>query len=97
MRLDLTISEHKIGPGLWKLNINLLQNKDLVDLIEKEVRLIKATYAATRYHPDYVELCPNKDIQLMINDSLFWETILVQLRGGADQVRCSRKKEQEQT
>ena len=80
-KLDLTISEHKIGPGLWKLNINLLQNKDLVDLIEKEVRLIKATYAATSYHPDYVESCPNKDIQLMINDSLFWETILVQLRG----------------
>ena len=79
--LTLTTSEHVIGPGLWKLNIKLLENKEIEQQILNEILLMKRVNAATPYNPDYVESCPNVDIQLMIDDSLFWETLLVQLRG----------------
>jgi hypothetical protein len=38
-------------------------------------------YAASPYNPDYVTHCPCKDLQIKITDQLFWETLLVQLRG----------------
>ena len=81
VQLKLMTSEHIIGPGTWKLNVKLLENKELEVKILKEILLIKETYAATPYNPDYVQSCPNSTIQLMINESLFWETLLVQLRG----------------
>ena len=81
VKLTLTTSEHIIGPGLWKLNIKLLENKEVEQRILKEILLMKRVNAATPYKPDYVESCPNVEIQLMIDDSLFWETLLVQLRG----------------
>ena len=81
MRLSLITNEHTIGPGFWKLNLSLLENEELIAKIKNKIKLIRATYAATPYSPDYIDSCPNKDIQLMISDSLFWESLLTQLRG----------------
>ena len=81
VRMSLTTSQQIIGPGLWKLNTSLLKNEELVKLINKEIILAKSIYAVTPYNPDFVEICPCRDIQLMIGDSLFWESLLTQIRG----------------
>ena len=81
VRLKLNTTEHKIGPGFWKLNTSLLKNEDLVKKITDEILLAKSIYAICPYNPDYISACPNSEIQFMIGDSLFWESLLVQIRG----------------
>ena len=81
INLTLTMDNAKRGPNYWKLNTKLLDDDELRVLIKKEISLIKTTYACTPYHPDYALKCPNKDIQLTIDETLFWETMLTQIRG----------------
>ena len=81
VRLKLNTTEHKIGPGFWKLNTSLLRNEDLVKKITDEILLAKSIYAICPYNPDYIGACPDSEIQFMIGDSLFWESLLVQIRG----------------
>ena len=90
--LKLNTAEHKIGPGFWKLNTSLLKNEDLVNKIKDEILQAKATYAATPYNPDYINSCPNSEVQLTIGDSLFWETLLVQIRGVIIKFAASEKR-----
>ena len=79
--LKLNIDPHVRGKGYWKLNTNLLKNEEFIKKVKEEIMLIKATYALTTYHPDYVTSCPMAKIEFMINDSLLWETLLAQIRG----------------
>jgi hypothetical protein len=81
VKLIITTSTNEHGKGYWKFNNSLLKDHEFVALIKQEISLIKSTYAATPYNPEYVSICPPKDLQIHINDQLFWETILVQLRG----------------
>ena len=92
VRLRLNTAEHKIGPGFWKLNTSLLSNEDLVNKIKDKILLAKSTYAATPYNPDYIYSCPNSDVQLTIGDSLFWETLMVQIRGVIIKFAASEKR-----
>ena len=39
--MELIISHEKRGPGSWKLNANLLKDKDLQLKIREELKLIK--------------------------------------------------------
>ena len=73
VRLKLNTTEHKIGPGFWKLNRSLLRNEDLVKKITDEILLAKSIYGICPYNPDYIGACPDSEIQFMIGDSLFWE------------------------
>ena len=79
--LKLHIDNHTPGTGVWRLNVDLLQNEEAIKLVKKEILLIKSTYAITPYHPDYVDSIPMKDIEFLIDESLIWETLLTQIRG----------------
>ena len=79
--LKLNIDPHVRGKGYWKLNASLLKNEELIKKVKEEIMLIKATYALTTYHPDYIASCPMATTEFMIDDSLLWETLLAQLRG----------------
>ena len=50
--MEIIISNEKRGPGLWKLNSELLRDKNLQTKIKEEFKLIKRTYALTPYEQD---------------------------------------------
>ena len=67
-------------PGIWKMNNEFLLDEEFIQLTKKSINKIKQTYASTPYHPDFVN-ATNKNLDLMISPSMFWETALVTLRG----------------
>ena len=76
----LTISSEKRGPGVWRLNNSLLSEPAFEKLIKKEINNFKSVYAATPYNPNYIAPLSH-GFDLMIKPTLFWETLLVTLRG----------------
>ena len=76
---SLNIGNNARGPGTRKFNNSLLLDKDFAVMIKKEIDIFKSIYAATPYHPNYIESI-SKGFDLMISQSLFWETLLVTLR-----------------
>ena len=87
----LTIDSEEGGPGTWKFNNELLLEEDFNTLIKKSINEIKRTYAATPYNPAYIDTT-HKNINLTISSALFWETMLVTLRGTIIYYSKRRKK-----
>ena len=79
--LEINISKNEKGRGSWKLNSTLLENKELVTLIKKEIKLIKQTYAIPLYDLDNLDQIGDSKLQLTVSDSLFLDTLLCQVRG----------------
>jgi exonuclease III len=81
VEIEIMISKHTRGRGYWKFNNSLLNEVEFVKMVKKKIVEIKTQYAASPYNADNVINCPNSEIQFTVNDQLFWETILVMLRG----------------
>ena len=79
--LDLKLNDNRKGKGSWKFNNNLLKNKDFVKIIKEEIRLTKHIYALPIYSHETVDTLNELQLELMISDSLFLDTLLCQLRG----------------
>ena len=79
--LEINISKNEKERGSWKLNSTLLENKELVTLIKKEIKLIKQTYAIPVYDLDNLDQIGDSNLQLTISNSLFLYTLLCQVRG----------------
>ena len=86
---NLQISEQNRGPGVWKINNSLLQDEEFIKMVKKEINTFKSIYALTPYHPDFVEVSSH-GFEIMISHTLFWETLLVTLRGAI--IRYSKNK-----
>ena len=67
--MEIKISNEERGPGLWKLNSELLKDKNLQTKIRNELKLIKRTYALTPYEQENLELI-EEEIQYSINPEL---------------------------
>ena len=87
---SLNIGNEAKGPGTWKFNNSLLLDKNFSTMIKKEINIFKSIYAATPYHPNYIDSI-SKGFDLMISHSLFWETLLVTLRGSIIKFSKRRK------
>ena len=79
--MDLRLCESKKGRESWKFNNTLLKNKDFIKLVKNEICLIKQTYALPVYNPEAVLTMNELQLELIISDSLFLDTMLCQLRG----------------
>ena len=62
------------------MNNSLLTDKNFEILIKKEINNFKQIYAATPYNPDYIDSITH-GFEIVIPPTLFWETLLVTLRG----------------
>ena len=80
VNITINLSKHTRGPGIWKLNNSLLMDEDFIKLIKKEIIEFKLIYTATPYNQDYIRPLSH-GFELMIDISLFWETLLTTLRG----------------
>ena len=89
--LKLNFSAHSRGKGYWKFNNSLLHDKESVQLIKDNIEEIKQHYAASPYDRNCVSNCLANELQLQIEDDLFFEMVLLHLRGNLIS-HCSYKK-----
>ena len=78
--LELQFTNFNQGKGYWKHNNSLLSDKDYLKIINKRISEIKAQYALPVYNFDDINNIPVKDIQFTINDQLFLDVLLMELR-----------------
>ena len=79
--LELQLSEQNHGKGFWKLNNSLLNDKAYVDCINRKIDSVILQYCLPVYNIDNVLKMEPSDIQFIINDQLFLETLLMEIRG----------------
>ena len=65
------------------ITIPYFSDRDYLKIINKRISEIKAQYALPVYNFDGINSIPAKDIQFTINDQLFLDVLLMELRGTA--------------
>lgn len=78
--IALRLTNFKRGPGLWRFNNSLLKDAKFVERIKTCIREMKCEYAIPVYNFDNIDCVSHDDLQFIINDSLFFETLLLKIR-----------------
>ena len=79
--------------AFWKFNNSLLRDSIFIDLVKKEIKEAKAQYAVPLYTSN--ELDENNDIELVIDDQLFFEVLLCKIRGLTIAFGARKKRERD--
>ena len=79
--LKLKYSEFDHGKGLWKHINALLIDQNYINKINSKINEIKVQYCLPVYNIENMDSISDNDIQFTINDQLFLETLLMELRG----------------
>ena len=77
--LHLVFNDFKRGKGLWKFNNSLLSDQEYLDTINVKIEDIKNQYSAIPLSEK--QNIMNSDFLLSIDDQLFLETLLMEIRG----------------
>ena len=93
--LEIKFHEFQEGKPLWKHNNSLLQAIEYATAIKDKITDIKAQHALPVYNLENINSIPNDQIQFTINDQLFLETLLMELRGKSISYSSYKKKENE--
>ena len=93
--LKLSFIQFKKGKPLWKHNNSLLYDKDYLKIINDKIEDIKKQYALPVYDIENIQNIPDQQIQFIINDQLFLETLLMELRGKSISYSSFKKKQEE--
>ena len=83
--LKLKFINNERGRGYWKFNNSLLKNKDYIKLIKDTIQEVKDTYKTNNEEN-------NNNIEFIINDQLFLETLIMTIRGDTIQFGSFNKK-----
>ena len=92
---SLKFNEFKKGKGLWKFNNSLLYDIEYIDNINKLIFDIKRQYAIPIYNFENLKSISDEYIQFQVNDQLFLETLLIEIRGKTISHSSYRKKQQD--
>lgn len=89
--LHLSSPQKKKGPGLWKFNDSLLCDERYDAMVKELIVNVVKQYAIPLYSEAFISDYTNFNlIQLTINHSLFYETLLMLIRG--ETVKYSKQK-----
>ena len=77
----------------WKFNNSLLKDPTYVALVKKIISETKTQYVIPIYDFNNLDNIPNDEIQFVIDDQLFFETLLLEIRGRTVSYACHKKKE----
>lgn len=91
--LELKTDQHKRQRPYWKFNNTLLKDKGYVNEVKNVIIELKQQYCALVYCHDNIHKVKNEDLQLTINDQLFFEMILLEIRGKSIAYAAHKKKE----
>ena len=96
--ITITININKNGPKQrthWKFNNSLLRDFQYIEAIKKIITDIKKQYSALVYNRDNIDKIDCKSLELVINDALFLDTLLMEIRGKTIAYSSYKKKESE--
>ena len=80
--MSITMSNFTKGNSYWKFNNSLLTDIEFVRTIKETIKRVKLQYASNiQLNNKSPEDCSNKDILVNIADWLFFETLLLEIRG----------------
>ena len=78
-----------------KLNNSLLHDIEYLQIIKDKIIEVKKQYALPIYDIENIHIVPDKEIQFTINDQLFLETLLMEIRGKSISFSSHIKKQTE--
>ena len=82
--MDIDFGKFKKGRSYWRFNNSLLHDKDYINQIKQLIIEIKRRYAADiQLYEGTIGEIPNDQLQLSINDQLFLEVLLMEIRGNS--------------
>ena len=89
--VSIKIKGEKISKDrpFWKFNNSLLKDTNFVNQIKNVIEETKKQYAEQNQNIDEVS---NEEIKFTVNDQLFYETLLMQIRGKTISYSCFKKK-----
>ena len=97
--LNISFVKFQKGKTLWKHNNSLLHDITYFQVIKDKINDVKKQYATPIYDLENIHKIPDKipdsEIQFTINDQLFKETLLMEIRGKSISYSSHRKKESE--
>ena len=79
--IDIILDIFKQGKGVWKFNCSLLTHPDYAKLINDAIMTVKKQYAAPVYDLENLASVPDIDINFIITNDAFLETLLLKMRG----------------
>ena len=79
--LLFNLSKFKHSKSFWKHNNSLLTDATYLKKINKKIKDIKLQYALPVYNYAEIDDIPNEELQFVINDQLFLDTLLMEIRG----------------
>lgn len=68
--VEFRLNTFERGRGLWKFNNNLLYDKTYVDKVKNQIQMVKTQYGNS-----------SMETECKLNDSLFLEILLMEIRG----------------
>lgn len=77
----------------WKFNNSLLRDKVFADLVKETILDVKKQYAVPVYDRNNIHLINDDDLVLSIDDQLFFEMLLLEIRGKCISYGSYKKKE----
>ena len=90
--LILAMDNFVHGKSLWKHNNSLLTDAEYLKTINSKIQEIKKQYCLPVYNHDAIDEIPDEELQLVINDQLFLETIMMEIRGKSISYASYKKK-----
>ena len=88
--LDLDFNINERGRGYWKFNNLLLKDQQYIDLVIETILEVKQTYAVNNKDNNQ----ETSGLEFSINDQLFYETLLLMIRGNTIKYSSFKKKKQ---
>ena len=79
LELQFTVRTH--GKGFWKFNNSVLEDIEYVNLINLKINDVIQQYCLPVYNIKNVLNIDRLEVQFVINDQLFSETLLMEIRG----------------
>ena len=92
MVFSFKINEFIKGRGLWKFNNSLLHDTDYVKEIKNLISIVKEQYAVKIYRDENLQNIDNSEIEFTVDDQLFLETLLTEIRGKTISYASYKKK-----
>ena len=92
--ISLTHAVIECGRGAWKFNNSLLQDTEYLYKIRQCIENVKHLYAATPYSQDSISDIHASELDLIIDDQLFFEMLLLEIRGQSISysVKCKKNR-----
>ena len=78
---------------MWKHNNSLLKDIEYAEAIKSKTEEIKGQYAIPIYNMNNLNNITDAELQFTINDKLFLDTLLMELRGKSISFSCFKAKQ----